>query len=65
MSTTKARRRPVVNPHYVWCDFHGCIHGNEPDPYDEGIMDDGSPLVTGCTPHHRPVYVMGEAGESF
>ena len=47
----------VLNPNYVWCDKHGCIHDNTLNPY--GYIEDGKQDY--CTPNqHRPVYVQSD-----
>lgn len=52
------KRRPIKIDSFVWCDQHGTVHGAEPDFYSEG--DDQ------CRPANwRPVYVLGEPGETF
>jgi hypothetical protein len=44
--TTTIEVEPVDG--YVWCDAHGSIHDDRPDPYDEGLN---------CEKCHHPVYV--------
>lgn len=52
------RRRPIKADSHIYCDVHGAIHPTEKDYYEDGTPD--------CAPNNwRPVYVLGEPGESF
>lgn len=52
------KRRPIKIESHVWCDFHCTIHQRERNPY--GFVEDE------CAPANwRPVYVLGEPGETF
>jgi len=51
--------RPQHAPAYVWCDYHGEIHGAQIDFYEEGYNDEN-----GCVPGNwRKVYINGTKGE--
>jgi len=50
------RVRPQHAPAYVWCDYHGEIHGAQMDFYEEH--------TTECAPDNwRKVYIQGVKGE--
>jgi hypothetical protein len=54
----KTHRRPIRTFSYVWCDAHCSVHDATHDVYDEGNVE--------CCPRNwRPVYVLGEPGETF
>jgi len=48
--------RPQHAPAYVWCDYHGEIHGSQIDFYEEHTIE--------CSPlNWRKVYINGTKGE--
>lgn len=50
------RMRPQHAPAYVWCDYHGEIHGSQIDFYEEHTIE--------CSPlNWRKVYINGTKGE--
>lgn len=54
--TRSRSRRPIRSVSMIWCDFHGCIHERDHDPYDTGTED--------CTTHWRSVYIYGSPEEA-
>lgn len=49
------RLRPVKTANYVWCDYHGAIHENCCQWWDEECRRE----------NWRSVYVAGAKGEMF
>lgn len=58
--TTNHEATEKVEGH-VWCDNHGDVHRDEPNPYDEGHWKHRKGIKTWveavCPGPHRPLYV--------
>ncbi len=64
MSINQVKKRPRLERHWpdVWCEFHGCIHAANRDPYGDGPpVSEKTPLIH-CGPWEwRKIWIGGRA----